>query len=102
VFDASTFERFRDRVAPFGLPVIVGIWPFDSALHAEFMANEVPGVTVPESLVEQMRRAESGAHAAEEGVAIARELLGVLRPMAQGVHVFTLSGQVERAFDVLA
>lgn len=101
VFDASTFERFRDRVAPFGLPVIVGIWPFDSALHAEFMANEVPGVTVPEALVARMRRAESDEHAAAEGVAIARELLADLRAMARGVHVFTLSGRVERAFEVL-
>jgi homocysteine S-methyltransferase len=101
VFDAATFERFRARVTSFGLPVIVGIWPFDSALHAEFMANEVPGVTVPEALVVRMRQAETDDRAAAEGVAIARELLAALRPMAQGVHVFTLSGRVERAFEVL-
>jgi len=102
VFDATTFERFRQRVAGFGLPVVVGIWPFDSALHAEFMANEVPGVTVPDALVARMRSAEAGGGAEAEGVAIARELLADLRPMAQGVHVFTLSGAVERAFEVLA
>jgi methionine synthase / methylenetetrahydrofolate reductase (NADH) len=102
VFDATTFERFRQRVAGFGLPVVVGIWPFDSALHAEFMANEVPGVTVPDALVARMRSAEAGGGAEAEGVAIARELLADLRPMAQGVHVFTLSGTVERAFEVLA
>jgi methionine synthase I (cobalamin-dependent)/5,10-methylenetetrahydrofolate reductase len=101
VFDASTFERFRQRVAPFGLPVVVGIWPFDTALHAEFMANEVPGVTVPDVLIGRMRQAEAAGSAAAEGVAIARELLADLRPMAQGVHVFTLSGTVERAFAVL-
>jgi homocysteine S-methyltransferase len=101
VFDVSTFERFRARVAQFGLPVIVGLWPFDSALHAEFMANEVPGVTVPEALVARMRQAETADDAAAEGVRIARELLAELRPMAQGVQLFTLSGTVERAFDVL-
>jgi homocysteine S-methyltransferase len=102
VFDVAAFERFRERVASFGMPVLVGIWPFDSALHAEFMANEVPGVTVPDALVTRMRRTETAEHAAAEGVAIARELLADLRPMAQGVHVFTLSGRVERAFEVLA
>jgi len=102
VFDATTFERFRQRVSGFGLPVVVGIWPFDSALHAEFMANEVPGVTVPDALVARMRTAEAAGGAEPEGVAIARELLADLRPMAQGVHVFTLSGTVERAFEVLA
>ena len=101
VFDVAGFDRFRTRIAPFGLPVIVGLWPFDSALHAEFMANEVPGVTVPEALITRMRRAESAEHAAAEGVAIARELLTDLRPMAQGVQLFTLSGKVERAFEVL-
>ena len=66
------------------------------------MANEVPGVTVPEALVERMRRAPSAEAAEAEGVAIARELLRNLRAMAQGVHIFTQSGKVDRAFDVLA
>jgi homocysteine S-methyltransferase len=101
VFDVAAFERFRRRVAPFRLPVIVGVWPFDSALHAEFMANEVPGVTVPDAMVGRMRRAETTGAAAAEGVAIARELLAELRPLADGVHVFTRSGTVERAFEVL-
>ena len=40
------------------LPIIVGIWPFESALNAEFMANEVPGVTVPDAIVERMRASD--------------------------------------------
>ncbi|MCC7125497.1 MAG: bifunctional homocysteine S-methyltransferase/methylenetetrahydrofolate reductase [Acidobacteria bacterium] len=101
VFDVAAFERFRARVVPFGLPLIVGIWPFDSALHAEFMANEVPDVTVPEDVVDRMRRTETADAAAAEGVAIARELLAALRPMADGVHVFTLTGRVARSAEVL-
>jgi homocysteine S-methyltransferase len=104
IFDVAAFERFRARVSGFRIPIIVGIWPFDSALHAEFMANEVPGVTVPDALVERMRRTDSDESAAREGVAIARELASVLGPMAQGVQVFTLSGRLDDAlavFDVL-
>jgi methionine synthase I (cobalamin-dependent)/5,10-methylenetetrahydrofolate reductase len=102
IFDLPAFERFLRRVEVFRIPIIVGLWPFDSALNAEFMANEVPGVTVPETLVQRMRRAASAEAAEAEGVAIARELLRSLRPMAQGVHIFTQSGKVDRAFDVLA
>jgi len=102
IFDVQAFERFLQRVEAFRIPIVVGLWPFDSALNAEFMANEVPGVTVPEALVERMRRAASAEAADAEGVAIARELLRNLRPMAQGVHIFTQSGKVDRAFDVLA
>jgi methionine synthase / methylenetetrahydrofolate reductase(NADPH) len=101
VFDVAAFERFHRRVEAFGLPVIVGVWPFESALNAEFMANEVPGVTVPEPVVERMRQAPSAEAAAAEGVAIAREVLAGVRPLAQGVHLFTRTGQVERAFEVL-
>ena len=100
-FDPAAFERFRRQVEPFGVPVIVGVWPFDSALHAEFMANEVPGVTVPEVLVERMRRTETAAAASAEGWR-SRATLAALRPMAAGVQIFTLSGRVERAFAVLA
>jgi homocysteine S-methyltransferase len=102
VFDLVAFERFLKGVEGFRIPIIVGVWPFDNALHAEFMANEVPGVTVPDALVNRMRRAGSAEAAAAEGVAIARELLAALRPMAQGAQIFTLSGRVERAFEVLA
>jgi methionine synthase I (cobalamin-dependent)/5,10-methylenetetrahydrofolate reductase len=102
IFDAQAFERFLQRVEAFRIPIIVGLWPFDSALNAEFMANEVPGVTVPEALVERMRRAASAEAAEAEGVSIARELLRNLRAMAQGVHIFTQSGKIDRAFDVLA
>jgi methionine synthase / methylenetetrahydrofolate reductase(NADPH) len=101
IFDVQAFERFLQRVEPFRIPIIVGLWPFDSALNAEFMANEVPGVTVPEALVERMRRAASAEAAEAEGVTIARELLRNLRSVAQGVQIFTQSGKVDRALDVL-
>ncbi len=102
IFDVAAFERFLHGTASFGIPILAGVWPFVSALQAEFMANEVPGVTVPDALVTRMVRAQGEQAAAAEGTAIARELLAALRPMAQGVHLFTVAGGVERAFDVLA
>ncbi len=101
VFDVSAFERFLARVTPLGIPVIVGIWPFESALNAEFMANEVPGVTVPDVLVERMRRTRNADEAAAEGVQVARELVAAIRRMAAGVQIATPSGRLNAALDVL-
>lgn len=101
VFDVSAFERFLARIAPLRIPVIVGIWPFESALNAEFMANEVPGVMVPEALVERMRRTTSVDHAIAEGVLVAQELARALSPMAAGVQISTPSGRLAAALDVL-
>ncbi len=101
VFDVSAFERFLKRVAPMRLPIIVGIWPFESVLNAEFMANEVPGVTVPDAIVERMRKTTSAAAAAAEGVLVAREIVIAIKGMAAGVQISTPSGRLDAALDVL-
>jgi homocysteine S-methyltransferase len=102
VFDVGTFERFFARIAAAKLPIILGLWPFESVLNAEFMANEVPGVRVPGAVLERMRRVDSAAAALDEGVAIAREVACALKGAVQGVHVAAPSGRIESAVDVIA
>lgn len=102
VFDVAAFERFLARIAHLRIPVIAAVWPFESVLNAEFMANEVPDVAVPPVLLERMRAAASPDAARAEGAKIARELLAALRPMTAGAVVSTPSGRVDRALDVLA
>src|SRR5688500_5330294 len=101
VFDVKAFERFLARVAPMRLPIIAGIWPFESALHAEFMANEVPGVTVPDAFVDRMRKTASAEAAAAEGVLVAREIVIAIKGMAAGVQISVPSGRLDAALDVL-
>ena len=58
VFDARQFEAFLRRIEAFRIPVVAGIWPLVSVRNAEFLANEVPGVSVPDDVVARMRRAQ--------------------------------------------
>jgi len=102
VFDVAEFERFLDRASTFRIPVIAGLWPFDSALNAEFMANEVPGVKVPAALVERMRATETDEAGVEEGIRIAQEIGRALRPLVQGFHVAAPSGRLDLALRTLA
>jgi homocysteine S-methyltransferase len=101
IFDVAAFERFLGRISHAKLPIVAGVFPFESARNAEFMANEVPGVHVPDSLLERMRRADGRDAAAAEGVAIAHEIAGRLRQLVQGVQVSTQSGHVDAALAVL-
>ena len=101
VFDVEGFERFAKRIDGTRIPLILGVWPFESVLNAEFMANEVPGVTVPPAILERMRRAEGAEAAHAEGVAIAREVASALRGLVQGFHLSTPGGRVEAAMAVL-
>jgi methionine synthase I (cobalamin-dependent)/5,10-methylenetetrahydrofolate reductase len=102
VFDRETFERFFRRIESTKLPLIVGLRPFESVLNAEFMANEVPGVRVPDSALERMRRTSGADAARAEGVAIAREIGAALRGLVQGAHVAVPSAHIESAVEVLA
>jgi methionine synthase / methylenetetrahydrofolate reductase (NADH) len=101
IFDVRGFEQFLKRIDHARLPVVAGVFPFDSARNAEFMANEVPGVRVPDALVDRMRRADRPDAAAAEGVAIAREIAAKLRGAVQGVQVSTQSGDIDAALAVL-
>jgi len=89
VFDVEALRAFLARIGHARVPVVAGIWVFDSLRNAEYMANEVPGIRVPPALVDRMRRAERKGRAAAEGVAIARELVAAVRPLVNGVQIGT-------------
>jgi homocysteine S-methyltransferase len=104
VFDPDQLERFLRAVEDVRIPIIAGIWPLVSLRNAEFLANEVPGVVVPDAIIERMRLANqrSREHAVAEGIAIAREMLARVRPSVQGVQVSAPFGKVALALEVFA
>jgi homocysteine S-methyltransferase len=102
IFDPRQLEVFLQRVRQYKIPVVAGIWPLVSLRNAEFLANEVPGVTVPAEILERMRAAQDqGKEAAlAEGVAIAREMFALVKQDVQGIQVSAPFGKVEVALEV--
>jgi homocysteine S-methyltransferase len=102
VFDAAQLEKFLNAISHVRIPVIAGIWPLVSLRNAEFLANEVPGVSVPPEVIARMRRAseKSKEHGTAEGIAVAREMLGRVRSVVQGAQVSAPFGKVELALQV--
>jgi homocysteine S-methyltransferase len=104
VFDAHELQAFLDRIGEKGIPpvpMLAGIMPLASLRHAEFMANEVPGINVPDEVLERIRRAEAAGNAAAEGVAIAREVIDAIRPVVHGIQITTAAGAVDAALEVI-
>jgi homocysteine S-methyltransferase len=103
VFDPRQLERFLREIGGAHIPIVAGIWPLVSLRNAEFLANEVPGVVVPDEILERMRVAnrQSAEHAVAEGIAIAREMLALVRSEVQGVQVSAPFGKVALALGVL-
>jgi homocysteine S-methyltransferase len=102
VFDPAQLESFLRRIEWMRLPVVVGIWPLLSYRNAQFMNNEVPGVTVPDEVIERMRVAneKSREHALHEGIAIAREVLHRVRGEVAGCQVSAPLGRADLALEV--
>lgn len=101
-FDTDQLKSFLKRIEHCRIPVIAGIWPLVSYRNAEFLANEVPGVVVPQSVLKRMERITDKEAAREEGLAIARETLLDVRDLVQGVQVSAPFGKVQYAMDVFS
>ena len=102
VFDVEQLKRFLKRVQHCQIPVVAGIWPLVSFRNAEFLKNEVPGISLPDRVLDRMARAqERGKEAAQaEGLLIAREMLTEVRDVVQGVQVSAPFGRVQLALEV--
>ena len=59
VFEVAPLLSFLKKIEQLRIPVLAGIWPLASFRNAEFMKNEVPGVIVPDEIMELMAKAET-------------------------------------------
>lgn len=101
VFDTKTLFVFFDEVADCNIPIIAGIWPFTSFKNAEFMANEVPGVVVPDILLDRMSKAKTRREGKIIGVQIAREMIEQISDRVAGFAVSAPFGNINIALAAL-
>jgi methionine synthase / methylenetetrahydrofolate reductase(NADPH) len=99
LFDLDYLHRFENRLGGWPIPVLVGIFFVRSHQLAVRLHNEVPGIVVPEAV--QKRLLDAGPGAADEGLAIARELYDGARETAAGVYVIPPFKQPEAALELL-
>lgn len=93
IYELAPLTRFLERVGKPPIPLILGCMPLHSARHAEYLHNEVPGITIPDAVRERMRQA--GEHGHEEGLHLAQELLGEARELIQGVYLVPSYGRYD-------
>ena len=87
VYESGLLERFLNDVRGHGIPVLVGVLPLVSSRNAEFLHNEVPGMSIPESVRSRLAAAPTRQRAREVGVFVAREMVAAARDVAAGVYV---------------
>jgi methylenetetrahydrofolate reductase (NADPH) len=88
ISDFDRLDKFMNQVAsPHNKPVLAGIFLLKSAKNARFINRNVPGVEIPETIIDRLERA---ANPLQEGVAIAAEQVKIAQELCQGVHLMAV------------
>lgn len=101
VFEYSLFEKFMDRCQKFAIPVLAGVLPLASFRNAEFLHNEVPGMTIPEDIRNRLSAAKDAEDARAIGIEIAQSMVEQVKPTVQGVYLMPPFGRYKSALKVL-
>ena len=87
VYDAAAFEKFMETARGFGVPVLAGMIVLKSARMARFLNDKLPGVSVPQSIIDEMDSARDRPAA---GVQITARLIREVRDMCDGTHIMAI------------
>lgn len=91
LYQLSDLTDFLQDFGDCPIPIIAGIMPLNSFKHAEYLHNEVPGITIPDYVREAMNKA--GDKGAEVGLELSEELLEEIRPYIAGVYLVPSFGR---------
>lgn len=96
VYNVEKFTRWMEMVRALGLHqqvfILAGVAPLKSAGMARYMQKNVPGVEVPDELIERMAKADSPEQAREEGINVCVEVINKVREIegVAGVHIMAI------------
>jgi homocysteine S-methyltransferase len=94
---AESRRRFGPRGLP--VPILLGVLPLVSTRHAEFLHNEVPGITIPDEARDAMRAA--GERGSEVGIEMADRLLTAMEGEVAGTYIMPSFGRYEQCAELV-
>ena len=99
VYELASLRQMVGALAGTGVPVLLSVAPLGSFEDADYLAHEVPEVSIPAATLRAMERAGKTAERAT-GLALAADLLREARPLVDGV-MLTLAGGDPAGLDPL-
>ncbi|MCA9815074.1 MAG: bifunctional homocysteine S-methyltransferase/methylenetetrahydrofolate reductase [Cyanobacteria bacterium HKST-UBA01] len=98
IYQVSDLSDFLDQFGDCPVPILVGIMPLHSSKHAEYLHNEVPGISIPDKIRAAM--AKAGDQGARIGLELAEALLEQVRDICQGTYLVPSFGRYEDMCDL--
>jgi methylenetetrahydrofolate reductase (NADPH) len=88
ITDFDKLDKFMNQIATSSdRPILAGIFLLKSAKNAQFINNYVPGVNIPDTIIDRLARAREPL---KEGIKIAAEQVKLAKTMCQGVHMMAV------------
>jgi homocysteine S-methyltransferase len=91
--------QYEKTFGKFPVPILAGVLPLASSRHAAFLQQEVPGITIPDSIHKRM--ADAGEDGAREGIRLAIELIGQLKALSGGVYLMPAFNRFDYAAEII-
>jgi methionine synthase / methylenetetrahydrofolate reductase(NADPH) len=101
IFDDCGVAALKDVRKRFGVKVIAGIMPLVSYKNAVFLNNEVPGIQIPENIVNRFSISMTREEAEAEGIRIALEIAAKIRPDVDGFYMIIPFSRTQMVLDIL-
>ncbi|HEY9717634.1 MAG TPA: methylenetetrahydrofolate reductase, partial [Trichormus sp.] len=93
LYQLGDLTEFLEEFGDPKVPILIGIMPLHSHKHAEYLHNEVPGITIPQWIRDEMEKA--GDEGATVGLRLAEELLDQVRNICQGTYLVPSFGRYD-------
>ncbi len=88
VFEVEEFGRFMRLARSLDTPIIAGVMVLKSSRMARYLNEKIPGIHVPEHIIERLERHEHDAESLS--IELAAEMAGQLTGMCQGIHLMAM------------
>jgi methylenetetrahydrofolate reductase (NADPH) len=91
IFDLGSFRRFMQYASQFNVKILAGIIVLASARMAQFMNENVPGIMVPQDIIDELSGVEKGK-GLQKGIEIAARLIKTINDekLCHGVHIMAV------------
>ena len=90
IYDADGFATFMAGISHLDIVILAGVLPIKSVAMATYMNDKIPGICIPDALIE---RVAGATDIVAESTTIAAEIIRAISPMCQGIHLMALGGE---------
>jgi methionine synthase I (cobalamin-dependent)/5,10-methylenetetrahydrofolate reductase len=95
LFESDKIDEVSESIKQLGVKVFIGIFPLISLKTAEYLHNEVPGISIPDHILGLLRKNEDSEYQRRAGIECTQELLSKIACRADGLYLIAPAGEPE-------